>query len=269
MPGQQQPPPGYGPPPRGGNPAFVVVAAIAAAGVAFFWGALGAISVLNDDEVDTNPQLVDVQMKATGGDRDTLALLSTVSEWSQFLPALLFGSAAALLLARKVAGVPVIWAGALLAIAPMVLEIVYKNYFGFTGVGVDGTQVTAVVLGVIAALLTVLPPAMGALRTTPRPAPGQGYGPPGPQQPGYGPPQGQQGPGQPGHGQQGFGQGQPGQGPSQQGLGQGQPGQGFGQQGLGQGQPGQVPSQSGYGPPPTGYGPPAPGHGPPPSPPQA
>lgn len=212
--------------------AFVVIGAVAAAGVALLWAVLGLISVLHADEVDTNPQLVDVQMKATGGDPDTLALLSTAAEWTQFLPVLLFGFAAVLLVARKVAAVPLIWAGALLAVAPLVLEIVYKNYFGFTGVSVDGSQLTAVVLGVLASLLTVLPPAMGALRGAPRPAGAPGYGPPGPQQPGYGPPQG--------YGQQGQGAWGPPQGPGQQ-------------QGPGQ--------------PPTGHGPPAPGYGPPPGPP--
>jgi len=213
---------------------FVVVAAAAAAGVALFWAVLGLISVLHADEFETNPDLVAVQMKQTGGSADTLALLGRTAEWSQFLPVLLFGFAAVLLVARKTAGVLVSWLGALLAVAPTVLKIVYLNYFGFTGVGVDGTQVFAVVLGVVAALLSVLPPSIAALRAGKPP-----QGPP----PGYGPPQGF-GP------QQGYGQ------PSQQGFGQ--------QQGYGSPQQGYGPPPQGHGPPQTGYGPPAPGYGPPP-----
>ncbi len=201
-----------------------MVAALAAAGVALFWASLGLISVLHANEHDTNPELADVLMRQTGHDPDTLSLLGNAAEWSQFPPVLLFGFAAVLLVARKVAGVLVAWLAALAAVAPTVLKMVYLNYFGLTGVGVDGTQVTAVVLGVIAALLTVLPPVMGALRGTPPPAgpPRQGYGPP---QPGYGPPQGY---------------------------------------GPPEGQPGPPQGQPGYGPPPTGYGPPVPGYGPPP-----
>lgn len=196
---------------------FVVIAAVGAAGVALFWGVLGLISVLHANEYDTNPALVDVMVKQTGGDRDTLVLLGQAAEWSQFLPVLLFGFAAVLLVARKMAGVLVIWLGALLAVAPTVLKIVYLKYWGFTGVGVDGTQVTAVVLGVIAALLTVLPPAIGALRTPARPQ--QAYGQPphgqGPPQPGYGSPQGYGPPQGPGHGQPptGYGPPAPGYGP--------------------------------------------------------
>ncbi|MET1072320.1 MAG: hypothetical protein ABWY11_06695 [Umezawaea sp.] len=232
MPGQQQPgwprqpPPSA--PPRGGTMAFVVIAAIGAAGVGIFWGVLGLIGVLHENEPDTAPELVDVMMRQTGGDPDTLSLLANLQEWARFLPFALFLAGAVLLLAKKVAGVLVVGLAALLAVAPLVLNLVYLNYWGFTGVGVDGVQVTALLLGVVVAVLAVLPPTIGTLRGTPPQQgygqPGTGYGPPapgyGPPPPGYGPPQGQAPP--------------PGYGPP-----------------------------SGYGPPPTGQGPPPQGYRPP------
>ncbi|PRY43602.1 hypothetical protein CLV43_103349 [Umezawaea tangerina] len=229
MPGQQQPgwpqqpPPA---PPRGGNTAFVVIAAVGAAGVGIFWGVLGLIGLLHENEPDTAPELVDVMMRQTGGDPGTLSLLANLQEWARFLPFAAFLAGAVLLLSKKVAGVLVVGLAALLGVAPLVLNVVYLNYWGFTGVGVDGVQVTALVLGVAVAILAVLPPVMGALRGTPQqpgPArPGTGYGPPapgyGPPQPGYGPPQGQGPP--PGYGPPaGYGPPPTGQGPPQQGYG--------------------------------------------------
>lgn len=207
--------------------AFVVIAAIGAAGVGIFWGVLGLIGVLHENEPDTAPELVDVMMRQTGGDPDTLSLLANLQEWTRFLPFAVFLAGAVLLLARKVAGVLVVGLAALLAVAPLVLNVVYLNYWGFTGVGVDGVQVTALLLGVVVAILAVLPPTIGALRGTP---PQQGYGQPGFAQPGtgYGPPA------------PGYGPPQPGYGPPQ---GQGPP-------------PGYGPGPTGQGPPPQGYGPP-------------
>jgi hypothetical protein len=208
-----------------------VITAVAAAGVALFWAVLGLISVLNVDEVDSNPELVARLMAANGRSADTLSLLSTVSELSQFLPVVVLGFGAVLLVARKLAGAVAIGAGALLAVVPLVLEIVYKNYFGFTGVSADGAQVFAVVLGVVVAVLAFLPPVTRALRApTPSNQPPPGYD---AQRPGYGPLQGHGGYGGP---QQGYGAPPQGQGPPP----------GYGAPPQGQGPPpgyGQQPSQ--------------------------
>lgn len=236
---------------------MVVIVAVAAAGVAAFWAFMGVLSLLGKDSVWDYPELVEVMVKRTGHDPDTLSLLSNIAHWTQFLPFLLFGFGTVLLIARKKAALVLIGLAAVSPAVPMVMREVVSDYWGYTGSNLYDEHVWAAVLGVIVAVLAVLPPVTRALGTAPagpRPGGPPGYGPP---QPGFGPPPAAQ----PGFGQQGFGA-QPGQPPfnqPQHGQGQPLPGQPpFGQQ-PGQGQP-----PPGYGPPPTGYGPPPPGYGPPP-----
>lgn len=198
---------------------MVVIVAVAAAGVGAFWGFMGVLRLLESDPVAGYPELVELMVKRTGHDPETLSLLYNVALVTHFLPFLLFVLGAVLLIARKMAGLVAIGLAVVLSIAPIVMGQVISNYWGLTGTDFNDSHVTAVVLGVIVAIIAVLPPVTRALRAAPVAAgfggPPQGYGPP---QPGFGPPPPGHGPPQPGHG----------------------------------------PPPTGYGPPPPGYGPPPP-----------